>query len=128
MLEAQKLKMTDLDPAGTSLKIQPNSEAVSISPGFLAPPLSVRTIDNSQYTSANLKGKIVLLQFWSVSCMYCKQILPDVNALIKKYSGDDFVALDIAREDEANIIKANVKEFPRNAVVTLRDQAAWETF
>jgi hypothetical protein len=38
------------------------------------------------------------------------------------------VALDIAREEDANSIKSNVKEFPRNARVTVRDQAAWETF
>ena len=128
MLEGQKLKLADLDPSGTSLKIQPTSEAVSISPGFQMPVLSVRTTDNSQYTSADLKGKIVLLQFWSVSCPFCKALLPDVNALIKKNAGSDFLALDIAREDDANIIKANVKEFPRSAVVTVRDQAAWETF
>jgi thiol-disulfide isomerase/thioredoxin len=128
ILDGQKLKIISLDPAGNSLKFQPTTEEISISPGFQAPSFSIRTIDNAQYTLANLKGKIVLLQFWSVSCPFCKSILPEVNALIKKNAGEDLVALDIAREEDANSIKSNVKEFPRNARVTVRDQAAWETF
>src|SRR6186997_1804804 len=76
----------------------------------------------------NLKGKIVLLEFWSVSCPFCKQILPEFNSLIKKVAGKDFVALDVSREDSAGEIRNNLRESPREAIVTLFDKTAWQTY
>jgi protein-disulfide isomerase len=77
---------------------------------------------------ANLKGKIVLLEFWSVSCQFCKRILPEVNALLKKEAGEDFVALAVAKEDDAEEIKKHLREQPRNATVVVNDKAAWQTY
>src|SRR5207245_1672275 len=106
----ERLRIVELDPSGTSLKIQPSPEDVSISPGFKAPQFTLKGIDNNQYSLANLKGKIVLLEFWSVSCPFCKRILPEVNSLIKKDAGEDFVALAVAREDDAEEIKKHLSE------------------
>ena len=68
ILGGEKVRIVDLDPAGTMLSIQPSSEAVSIAVGFKAPAFSLKGLDNNLYTLEKLKGKIVLLEFWSVSC------------------------------------------------------------
>jgi len=124
----QRLRIVEMNPAGTDLKIQPSSEEVSISPGFKAPGFTLKGTDNHLYRLANLKGKIVLLEFWSVSCQFCKRILPEVNALLKKEAGEDFVALAVAREDDAEEIKKHLREEPRNATVVVNDKAAWQTY
>jgi thiol-disulfide isomerase/thioredoxin len=128
ILAGKKLKIVELDPAGTSLKIQPSSEDVSISPGFKAPEFAFKGIDSNSYSLASLKGKIVLLEFWSVSCPFCRQILPEVNALVKKESGKDFVALDVTREEDAGEITKHLQSEPRSATVVINDKATWQTY
>jgi thiol-disulfide isomerase/thioredoxin len=128
ILAGKRLKIVELDTAGTGLKIQPSSEDVSISPGFKAPEFTFKGIDNNSYSLASLKGKIVLLEFWSVSCPFCRAILPEVNSLIKKQSGKDFVALDVAREDDAGEITKHLQGEPRNATVVVNDKTAWQRY
>lgn len=128
ILAGEKLRIVELDPAGSGLKIKPSSEDVSISPGFKAPEFALKGIDNNSYSLASLKGKILLLEFWSVSCPYCQRILPDVNALIKKDAGKDFVALAVAKEEDAEEIKRHLKDEPRNATVVLKDKVTWQTY
>jgi thiol-disulfide isomerase/thioredoxin len=128
ILAGEKLRIVELDPAGSSLKIQPSSAKVSISPGFKAPEFALKGIDNNSYSLTSLKGKIVLLEFWSVSCPFCKRILPDVNALIKKDAGKDFVALAVAKEEDAEEIKKHLQDEPRNATVVLNDKVTWQTY
>ncbi|RME18221.1 MAG: TlpA family protein disulfide reductase [Alphaproteobacteria bacterium] len=42
------------------------------------------------------RGKVVLLNFWSVSCVPCREEMPALNALEKAMGGDDFAVVPIA--------------------------------
>ena len=35
---------------------------------------------------AGLKGKIVLLDFWTYGCINCLHVIPDLEKLVKKYA------------------------------------------
>jgi thiol-disulfide isomerase/thioredoxin len=124
----ERLRIVSLDQDGGSLKIGRSTETVSISPGFRAPEFTLRGLDNEQYSSLQLKGKIVLLEFWSVSCPFCERILPEFNSLVKKESAKDFVALDIAREEDPVEIKSYLRAHPRDATVVVNDKATWQTY
>ena len=128
ILGGERLRFVDLDPAGTNLRIEPSAEEVSTSVGFKAPAFSLKGFDQSPYGREQLKGKIVLLQFWSVSCLYCKRALPEFNSLVKRVGGKDFIALDVTREESAEEISKNLRENPREATVTLFDKSAWQTY
>jgi thiol-disulfide isomerase/thioredoxin len=128
ILGGEKLRGADLDPAGTNLRIEPSTEEVSISVGFKARALSLKGLDQSPYGREQLKGKIVLLEFWSVTCPFCKGILPEFNSLVKRVAGKDFVALDVTKEESAGEISSNLRENPREAIVTLFDKSAWQTY
>jgi peroxiredoxin len=128
MLGQRKLGFVELDKAGAFLKIQPSVEEISISPGFRAPDFTLKGLEEEQYTLASLKGKIVLVEFWSVNCPVCRRVLPEVNTLIEKNRGADFVALAVAREENAEEIKANLREHQRSALIALYDRSAWQTF
>ena len=128
MAGGEKLRIVELDQAGSRLKLQPSSEDISVAPGFRAPEFTLKGIDNNSYSLTNLKGKIVLLEFWSVSCPFCKRILPEVNALTRNMAGADFVALAVAREEGADEIKRNLQEEPRYASVVVNDKATWQTY
>jgi thiol-disulfide isomerase/thioredoxin len=128
ILGGEKLRAVDLDPAGTNLRIEPSTEEVSIAVGFKAPAFLLKGLDQSPYGPQQLKGKIVLLEFWSVTCHFCKGILPEFNSLVKRVAGKDFIALDVTKEESAAEISNNLRENPREAKVTLFDKSAWQTY
>lgn len=53
------------------------------------------------YTAANLQGKVVLFNFWSVSCGPCIVEIPMLNRLYASYKENkDFVLISILLDDE----------------------------
>lgn len=65
--------------------------------GNQAPEFShIKAWLNSQpLTIESLKGKVVLLDFWTYSCTNCIRTLPHMRVLHAKYSGDGFVVVGV---------------------------------
>jgi thiol-disulfide isomerase/thioredoxin len=70
----------------------------------------------------NLKGKVILLDFWATWCGPCKASFPVMNELQKTYGTNGFVVIAISVDDK----KADMeKHLAKNPVgfVTLHDSA-----
>ena len=52
-------------------------------------------INSDPQTIENLKGKVVLLDFWTYSCINCQRTQPYLNAWYDKYKDDGFVILGV---------------------------------
>lgn len=95
---------------------------------------AVQWLNSPPLTDAALKGKVVLVDFWTYSCINCLRELPYVRAWAHKYKDDGLVVIGVHAPEfafEYNI--ANVK----NAVATLKldfpiaidnDYAIWQAF
>jgi len=59
-----------------------------------APDFTIETIDGTNFTLSNYKGKIVILDFSSVSCVFCKSQLYEFKNISNKY-GKDLVIISI---------------------------------
>ncbi|KAK7379175.1 hypothetical protein VNO80_04628 [Phaseolus coccineus] len=62
----------------------------------------------------DLKGKIVLLDFWTYCCINCMHVLPDLDALEKKYIDTPFVVVGV---HSAKFDNEKDSEAIRNAVL-----------
>lgn len=51
--------------------------------------------DGKPLTLEQLKGKIVLIDFWTYTCINCIRTLPHVNSWYEKYNKDGFVVIGI---------------------------------
>lgn len=71
------------------------------------PAFTVRDIDGKTISLADLKGKVVLVNFWATWCPPCRAEIPDLVKLQDKYR-DRLVVLGIS-EDEVD--PAQVKAF-----------------
>jgi len=78
------------------------------------PALSGATtwINSPPLTAASLKGKVVVVDFWTYSCINCLRTLPYVKAWYAKYKDSGLVVIGVHtpefpfEKDEANVRKA----------------------
>ena len=52
--------------------------------------------DGGSHSLADWRGRVVLLNFWSVSCVPCREEMPSLDALEKEMGGDDFAVVPVA--------------------------------
>ena len=71
-----------------------------------APDFELTASDGKGVRLSDLRGKVVLLNFWATWCPPCKAEMPDLNALQRKYGAErDFVVLGINdMENAADVI------------------------
>jgi thiol-disulfide isomerase/thioredoxin len=72
-----------------------------------APTFTVRDLDGRDVSTASLRGKVVIVNFWATWCPPCRAEIPDLIALQQKY-GDRVQIIGIS-QDEAPV--AEVRKF-----------------
>ncbi len=63
-----------------------------------APPIQVTTIDGRQITDEQLRGKVVLLNFWATWCPPCRMEMPGFESVYERHPGGDFVVIGVAMD------------------------------
>lgn len=82
---------------------------------------------------AELKGKVVLLDFWTYCCINCMHVLPDLKYLEEKY-GDQLVVIGVHsakfdnEKDSQNIRDAIMRYEIQHPVVNDSDMLIWRKF
>lgn len=80
-------------------------------PNFAPSDVWLNTPDNKPLTMASLRGKVVLVDFWTYSCINCIRTLPYINDWYKKYQDKGLVIVGVhAPEFEFEKNKANVEQ------------------
>ena len=73
----------------------------------MAPPFSVTTLDGKQISLDDLQGKVVLIDFWATWCGPCREALPHVREIAKKFAEQPFIVLSVSVDTD----EAKWKEF-----------------
>jgi len=60
---------------------------------------------------SDLKGKVILLDFWYNTCFPCLAMMPDMQALHKEYSSDDFVLIGINERNQPDVAQKVIEKF-----------------
>jgi thiol-disulfide isomerase/thioredoxin len=75
--------------------------------GSMAPESVCVNLDGKAVKLSELKGKVVVLDFWFTSCGPCKALIPHTRELVKKNDGRPFVFVNISVDEE----KENLTKF-----------------
>src|SRR5262249_46823429 len=88
-----KIAIALLVAAGASLAQQPEDAFV----GQKAPEIKsgYMWINTAPMTLEQLRGKVVLIDFWAWDCPFCMEAMPHVKELYDKYSKDGLVVIGV---------------------------------
>jgi thiol-disulfide isomerase/thioredoxin len=81
-----------------------------------------------------LRGRVVLLDFWTYCCINCLHVIPDLRYLEKKYAGKPFVVIGVHsakftnEKEAANVQQAVWRYEIEHPVVVDSDFTVWQAY
>ena len=94
------------EPAAPQTQEQIDASTIA-KEGMEAPDFTVEMFDGQNVRLSDLRGKVVLVNFWATWCPPCREELTRVQAdIIDRFEGKDFVFLPISRGEEKQTVAA----------------------
>lgn len=86
-----------------------------------APRFNAKTMTGEKFDNASVKGKVVLLEFWTTWCPYCFEEAPFVDKLDKEYGDKGLIVLTINVGESKKKVKQYLEQHPRSTRVVLTE-------
>jgi thiol-disulfide isomerase/thioredoxin len=89
--------------------------------GEPAPRFHAKTLDGETFTNDSIKGKVVLLEFWTTWCPYCRHEEALVENINHEFAGNGLVVLAIDVNESKKTVKKYLAEHPRSCRIVLTE-------
>ena len=89
--------------------------------GKPAPELQVTDIQGNPVSLSNLKGKTVMLDFWTTWCPPCQNDSPAIEKLNQRYGGKDLMIIGISIDEDRETVEY-LKKHPHGFPVVLSSE------
>ena len=103
LINDQLYKLADVSATGDWLVIERSHQEVALAVGFEMPNVTVTRLDGSAIELTALRGKPVVINWWTTFCPPCITEIPELNELVEKYEGRDVEFLAIANNEMAEL-------------------------
>ncbi len=84
-----------------------------------APDFTITTLDGQQMHLADLKGKVVVVNFWASWCGPCRQEAPALQTVWQQYKDKGVVVLGVAYTDIESNARAFIQEYGQDYPIGL---------
>ena len=82
-----------------------------------APRFSATTTSGEKFTNDSIKGKVVLLEFWTTWCGYCADEADFVDKIGHDFAGKGLVLLAIDVGESKKTVKKYLEQHPRTCKI-----------
>ncbi|PKL34530.1 MAG: TlpA family protein disulfide reductase [Spirochaetae bacterium HGW-Spirochaetae-10] len=100
----------------------PMYQASSKMEGREAPDFTLSALDGRTYRLSELRGKVVVVNFWATWCLPCKVEIPILKSLHSELENDGLVILGLTQESAAQVMSF-VQEHEMNYPVVIDDRS-----
>ncbi|HTR26650.1 MAG TPA: TlpA disulfide reductase family protein [Terriglobales bacterium] len=89
--------------------------------GQPAPRFHAKTTTGETYTNDNVKGKVVLLQFWTTWCPYCRREQSVLDSIDKEFAGKGVIVLAIDVAESKKKVRQYLQDNPRSCRIVMTE-------
>lgn len=121
--------------AALALALASAGAGAEAAPPRAAPPIHADTWINSEpLTEADLRGRVVLVEFWTFACWNCQNVEPWVRRWHERYAGEGLVVVavhtpELSFEHDLARLRAYVAEHDlRHPIAVDNGRATWRRF
>lgn len=82
---------------------QARGEDSAVKTGVPAPAFNVVSLDGTPLQLADLRGQVVVLNFWFIACPPCRVEIPKLNQLVEEYQGANVVFIAFSPDSEEEL-------------------------
>lgn len=84
-----------------------------------APPFKATTLDRERLSNDSLKGKVVLMQFWTTWCGYCRRDQAAVETVTREFSDQGLVVVAVSVSESRRTVENYLAQSPRSPKIVL---------
>jgi thiol-disulfide isomerase/thioredoxin len=95
----------------TIMTMKPD-ESTFFKTGETIPSFAARDINGNKLKLSDLKGKVVVMNFWFIGCPPCRQEIPELNKIALDYANDPDVIFIAVGLDDRWAIRDFIKDHP----------------
>ena len=77
-----------------------------------APDFTLKSLDGKNIKLSELRGNVVLINFWASWCAPCRQEMPLLNKIHNKYAPLGFTVLGVNVEEQVANARGFIRDFP----------------
>ena len=86
-----------------------------------APRFRAKTVTGESFNNDSVKGKVVLLEFWTTWCQYCHDEESLVEAIHKEFTEKGLIVLAIDVAESKKTVKKYLEQHPRSCRIVLTE-------
>jgi thiol-disulfide isomerase/thioredoxin len=101
---------------GITLQLTANTKAKEPAPRFNA-----KSTSGESFNNASVKGRVVLLEFWTTWCGFCKDEAPFVEKITHEFTDKDLLVLAINVGESKKIVKKYLDQNPRTCRIVMTE-------
>lgn len=110
--EAAEINRKNAEERAKKLK-----ESTLVNSGDLAKDFTLEMIDGSKIKLSELKGKVVLINFWATWCAPCmKEFYEFPEKIVKPFTDKDFVLLPISRGEKKEVVRKKMEKLKTKGI------------
>ena len=84
-----------------------------------APDVQFTKLDGSPFRLKDLRGRVVLLNFWATWCVPCRSEIPSLSAMQKDLEPQGLSIIGVSYDDTADLIQQFQKDIPQSYQIVL---------